>query len=71
MEKKFELTDIVIEICGLKLFRIKALKPLENVEVGELGGYIEKKKIYLKSIMPGYMMMPWYTIMHAYAVMLG
>ena len=43
--KKFELTsEFVTNIFGTKLFRIKALMEFGDVEVGELGGYIEKEE---------------------------
>ena len=45
MKKKFELTsEFVTNIFGTKLFRIKALIAFGYVEVGELGGYIEKEE---------------------------
>lgn len=46
MEKKYELTDIKIEVFGKKLFRIKALRDIKRfgVEKGDFGGYIEKEK---------------------------
>ena len=43
--KKFELTSkFITNIFGTKLFRIKALVAFGDVEVGELGGYIEKEE---------------------------
>ena len=46
MEKKYELTDIKIEVFGKTLFRIKALRDIKRfgVEKGDLGGYIEKEE---------------------------
>ena len=41
--KKYELTADFIEKWGKKLFRIKALISFGSVEVGELGGYVEKE----------------------------
>ena len=41
--KKYELTAEFIEKRGKKLFRIKALISFGSVEVGELGGYVEKE----------------------------
>ena len=41
--KKYELTAEFIEKWGKKLFRIKALISFWSVEVGELGGYVEKE----------------------------
>lgn len=44
MERKYELTTDTKVFLGKKLFRIKALVSFENVEEGELGGYIEKEE---------------------------
>lgn len=46
MEKKYELTDIKIEVLGKTLFRIRALRDIKNfvIEKGDLGGYIEKEE---------------------------
>lgn len=46
MGKKYELTDIKIEVFGKTLFRIKALRDIKRfgVEKGDLGGYIEKEE---------------------------
>ena len=42
--KKYELTsEYIINALGVKLFRIKAVRKFGGVEVGELGGYIEKE----------------------------
>ena len=42
--KKFELTaEFITNVFGKKLFRIKALVAFDNVEKGELGGFIEKE----------------------------
>lgn len=41
--KKYELTNEYIIYLEKKLYRIKALKNFGNVEIGELGGYIEKE----------------------------
>ena len=41
--KRYELTNEVKEIAGIKLHRIKALKNFGDVEAGELGGWIEKE----------------------------
>ena len=44
MQKKFELTsEFVLNIFGVKLFRIKTLIQFGNVDAGELGGYVEKE----------------------------
>ncbi len=44
--KKYELVkdDFIIVEGKIKLYRIKALKEFNNVELGELGGYIEKEE---------------------------
>ena len=45
MNNKFELVmDQKIEFFGRTLFRIKALVSFANVEVGEIGGYVEKEE---------------------------
>lgn len=46
MEKKYELTDIKIEVFDKTLFRIRALRDIEKFEIkkGDLGGYIEKEE---------------------------
>ena len=41
--KKYELTDNTINIDGITLHRIKALKDFSNVKAGDLGGWIEKE----------------------------
>jgi NDP-sugar pyrophosphorylase family protein len=43
MNKKYELTDEVIERAGHKLYRIKAVRSFSNVKKGDLGGWIEKE----------------------------
>jgi hypothetical protein len=43
--KKFKLTsEFIVDISGVKLFRIKALIGFGNVKAGDLGGYIEKEE---------------------------
>ena len=42
--KKFELTAESKIFAGKKLFRIKALISFEDVEEGELGGFVEKEE---------------------------
>ena len=42
--KKYELTAESIVKFGRTLFRIKALVAFENVEEGELGGFVEKEE---------------------------
>lgn len=37
---KFELTDETLELYGVKLFRIRALRDFGDVKKGDLGGYI-------------------------------
>ena len=44
MEKKFIITDeFVINVFGVKLFRIKCVKSFKYAKEGELGGFIEKE----------------------------
>ncbi|WP_174854411.1 polymer-forming cytoskeletal protein [Streptococcus suis] len=45
MTKKYELVlDDTISFWGWKLFRIRALISFGSVEVGDLGGYIQKEE---------------------------
>ncbi len=44
MDKKFELTTDTKMHFGRKLFRIKALVSFGNVQVGDLGGYVESEE---------------------------
>ena len=45
MAKKYELVlDDTISLWGWKLFRIRALMSFGSVEVGDLGGYIQKEE---------------------------
>ena len=44
VKKKFELTNDVIEIDGITLHRIKALKDFSDVKSGDFGGWIEKEE---------------------------
>ena len=41
--KKYELTDDSITFMGHKLFKIRAIRSFSGVNVGDLGGYIEKE----------------------------
>ena len=41
--KKYELSNITIEINGVTLHRIKALKDFSDVKSGYLGGWVEKE----------------------------
>lgn len=41
MEKKYELTDEILEVGGHVLHRIKALRDFGNVKKGDIGGCIE------------------------------
>lgn len=44
MEQKFILTDeFVINVFGVKLFRIKCIQSFKYANEGELGGFIEKE----------------------------
>ena len=42
--KKYELTAETKVVCGKTLHRIKALISFGYIEVGELGGWIEKEE---------------------------
>lgn len=44
MGKKYELTNEFVQVSGIKLYRIKALKDFASVRAGDLGGYIEKEE---------------------------
>ena len=41
-EKKYEMTEEVLQIYGRTLRRIRALKNFADVKIGDLGGFIEK-----------------------------
>ena len=41
--KKYELTEETIKVKGKTLYRIKALKDFSDVEIGDLGGYVESE----------------------------
>ena len=45
MKNKYELTDETINLCGITLHRIRALRdtPSAGVKSGDLGGWIEKE----------------------------
>lgn len=43
MEKKYELTDEILEVGGHVLHRIKALRDFGNVRKGDIGGWIENE----------------------------
>lgn len=45
MKKKYELTDQIIDVDGRTLHRIKALRDFSDVQAGELGGGLKRKKI--------------------------
>ena len=44
MEKKYILTDDVIDFNGHTLHRIKAVRDFDCVKAGDLGGFIESEK---------------------------
>ena len=56
--KKYELTSETKVINGVELHRIKALESFGRVEKGELGGWIESEKTYLKTGTHGSSIMP-------------
>lgn len=43
MEKKYKLTEEIINYEGHKLYRIEALKDFGNVQKGDKGGFVEKE----------------------------
>ena len=43
MNKKYELTDEIINYNNRKLYKIKALKDFSDVKKGDLGGYVENE----------------------------
>lgn len=43
MEKKYELTDEILEVGGRVLHRINALRDFGNIKQGEIGGWIENE----------------------------
>ena len=43
MEKKYELTDEILEVGGRVLHRINALRNFGNIKQGEIGGWIENE----------------------------
>ena len=56
--KKYELTSETKVIDGVELHRIEALKSFRNIKKGELGGWIESEKTYLKTGTHGSAIMP-------------
>lgn len=44
-KKKYELTEEVLKVNGVTLYRIKALKSFSDVSAGDLGGFVEKDGI--------------------------
>lgn len=44
MDKKYELTDETIEYEGHVLHRIRALKDFNDIDAGDLGGFIESER---------------------------
>lgn len=42
--KKYELTNETIQIRGVTLYRVRALRDFGHVKKGDLGGYIEKEE---------------------------
>lgn len=43
MEKKYKLTDETINLHGITLYRIEALKDFNNVKKGDKGGFVESE----------------------------
>lgn len=44
MEKKYKLTEEIINVDGRTLHRIEALKDFSDVKKGDKGGFIEKEE---------------------------
>lgn len=44
IEKKYAMTDEVIEYRGIKLHRIRALRDFGDIKAGELGGFIQREE---------------------------
>ena len=44
MTKKYELTDVTKNVCGVTVHQIRALKDFGDVKAGDLGGWIEKEE---------------------------
>ncbi len=44
--EKYKLTKETRVLSNTTLFRIKALRSFSNITEGELGGWIEKERIY-------------------------
>lgn len=43
MEKKYELTNEIVNYFGRTLHRIKAIRDFSDVKAGDLGGFVEKE----------------------------
>ena len=44
MEKKYKLTQEIIDVDGRTLYRIEALKDFNDVKKGDKGGYVEDEE---------------------------
>ena len=44
MEKKYKLTEETIEVNGITLYRIEAVRDFANIKKGDKGGFIENEK---------------------------
>ena len=43
MEKKYRLTDEIIEFCGFELHRIESLKDFGHIKKGDKGGFVQSE----------------------------
>ena len=43
MDKKYKLTEETINVNGITLYRIEALRNFANVKKGDKGGFVEKE----------------------------
>ena len=49
MDKKYKLTEETINVNGITLYRIEALKDFANVKKGDKGGFVEKESNLFQS----------------------
>lgn len=42
--KKYKLTDDIVEVDGKALYRIEALKDFNDVKKGDKGGFVESER---------------------------
>ena len=69
MNKKYILTEeykniIVSDNQSKRVFRIMAIRSFGGVKAGQLGGFVEKEKIFRMRMIVLYSMMQWSVMMH-------